>query len=375
MSNIPAFGSDDRYYAHEAQEPDSSTRAASIIADVLSQREANTQRLVERAYKRWNQRIRTHLRKSTALRFVYEDERGRHQEAVPISVVDGLPPPFEYLVNDFDTRLYWLLLSNRALLKSTIEGLGLFGGEVEGMKRHYAKGKSKFAEAANSPVTSQSVTDVQEFLRKLDNALDDLELLKRLRTLDGDILGAYFFREPCIHLYWKVIGFMAGLLNVSVEALTLVVLTHELAHAYTHRGFNIDGKQWDTDDFAHADLVIVEGLAQFYTREYCTSLEGSFPEPRQAFNKLLGMQAAVYSAQEAWEPDRDDAREVIRACMLSTRAYGIRNYRATQTQPGFLYHLKESWTTVGRWNEFDTSKALRCLNDSAEEDRSGGGSA
>ena len=32
-----------------------------------------------------------------------------------------------------------------------------------------------------------------------------------------------------------------------VEALTYVVLAHELAHAYTHLGRDIDGNAWDTE--------------------------------------------------------------------------------------------------------------------------------
>jgi hypothetical protein len=64
------------------------------------------------------------------------------------------------------------------------------------------------------------------------------------------VLGAYFFRIPQIRLYWVVIGIAARTLGVAVEALTIVVLAHELARAYTHLGRDIDNERWDTGHFA-----------------------------------------------------------------------------------------------------------------------------
>ena len=39
-----------------------------------------------------------------------------------------------------------------------------------------------------------------------------------------------------------VIGLISGILGVSVEALTIVTLIHELSHAYSHLGYDIDGE-------------------------------------------------------------------------------------------------------------------------------------
>ena len=66
---------------------------------------------------------------------------------------------------------------------------------------------------------------------------------------------------------------MAGVVGATVEALTVVVAAHELSHAYTHLGRDIDGRCWDTEAFAHAETGMVEGLAQFYTALICDKLE------------------------------------------------------------------------------------------------------
>lgn len=64
-----------------------------------------------------------------------------------------------------------------------------------------------------------------------------------------------------IEVYWAVIGLVAALLDVRIEDLTTVVLTHELAHAYTHLGYDIDGANWPGQCFAKTESVLKEGLA------------------------------------------------------------------------------------------------------------------
>ena len=61
-------------------------------------------------------------------------------------------------------------------------------------------------------------------------------------------------------LYWELIGFFANQMDVAVEDLTLVVLAHEQAHAYTHRGHDANGCAWDLDSFDKSDPGLVEGL-------------------------------------------------------------------------------------------------------------------
>ena len=92
-----------------------------------------------------------------------------------------------------------------------------------------------------------------KLFNKLEDWLNALELLKKIGAIEQDILGAYFFRIPEVRLYWMVIGLIAGALQVSVEALTFVVAAHELGHAYTHLGRDIDGRRWDVDVFSRTD--------------------------------------------------------------------------------------------------------------------------
>jgi hypothetical protein len=96
------------------------------------------------------------------------------------------------------------------------------------------------------------------------------ELLKRITGINEDILGAYMPTARLIpdrgqiELYWVVIGAVARLLGVDTEALAVVVMAHELAHAYTHLGLDSNGSRWEKG-FWGCDGGILEGLAQYYT--------------------------------------------------------------------------------------------------------------
>src|SRR5438045_984553 len=75
---------------------------------------------------------------------------------------------------------------------------------------------------------------------------------------------------------WGVIGLVSDWVGSSVEDLTIVVLTHELAHAYTQLGADIDGRRWPAAAFRRADLPLTEGLAQYYTQAVLERLKDRF---------------------------------------------------------------------------------------------------
>lgn len=94
-----------------------------------------------------------------------------------------------------------------------------------------------------------------------------IAVVGRILSIEEDVLGAYFYRRfdawtpQHIEIYYPVIGLVAPYLNVSVEALSVVVLIHELSHAYTHLGQDIDGLSWDTDAFGNVNCSGRSGRA------------------------------------------------------------------------------------------------------------------
>ncbi len=156
--------------------------------------------------------------------------------------------------------------------------------------------------------------------------ISGLGFKKALTQIEEDTLGAYFFKKQRIEIYWVAIGIYAAQLDVSVEGLTLVTLAHELAHAYTHLGKDIDGVEWSTEAFANSDLHIIEGMAQFYTRAICRKLESRMPAALQAFDTLLEHQADEYTHFQAWAEKNKHQGEVVRFSMIQCRSNAIRDY-------------------------------------------------
>ncbi|MCH8142838.1 MAG: hypothetical protein IH908_14705 [Proteobacteria bacterium] len=102
-----------------------------------------------------------------------------------------------------------------------------------------------------------------------------------------------------------------------------MVLAHELAHVYTHLGGDIDDEGWETECFAASDLVIVEGLAQFYTEAVCSRLHQRMPTALDAYNALLAIQSHPYRAYRDWLGDDERAGEIIRVSMIECRSKRI----------------------------------------------------
>jgi hypothetical protein len=155
--------------------------------------------------------------------------------------------------------------------------------------------------------------------------IDFFKLSDVIREIREDVFGAYFFNVPVIQIYWMPIGLFAAILDVSIEDFSFVVLAHELAHAYTHVGLDIDGVQWETKEFARADKMIVEGLAQFYTESICNKYATRQPGILKAFNKLLEKQSEPYTDFRNW--GKQHASEIVRFSMIAARSNNIREYQ------------------------------------------------
>jgi hypothetical protein len=169
-------------------------------------------------------------------------------------------------------------------------------------------------------------------VRELLKELHKIELQKKLSEIHEDVLGAYFFRVPEIYIYWMAIGLVCSTLQVDAESLTVVVVLHELAHAYSHLGRDIDSNRWDVESFARADLRIVEGIAQFYTGAICQKMGERYPAALSAFEALLRIQSGPYLVHKGWmkAPGKDTlsprAGEVVRASMVECQTLGIQDY-------------------------------------------------
>jgi hypothetical protein len=261
--------------------------------------------VVNSSYKRWNPIIRDQLRVETGLRITTEKE----SQSVPVRVEDGFPITFRDIFEEFTDPLSWELALKQPLLRQTRTGLEYL--------------LSRFKEfqtlSGNDIISYDEVDNARIFTEELVQLSERQRIFDRLKRINEDLLGAYFIRVPSIHLYWVPIGIIAMWLNISVEALTVVVLTHELAHAYVHLGNDIDHFKWDTRMMRQTPLNIQEGLAQYYTQRICYKIKDKFPDASEAFTALLGLQSSLYRDFLSWFKEGEPSGEIIRSCMLACR--------------------------------------------------------
>jgi hypothetical protein len=313
------FGDPTRYYSgeHESQDNQASlfefARVDREVQAVLQSRHEDFHERVHRTVKSWNEPVRNWIRDETRL-------GGAARQPVAVHVVDGLPRPFSRAFHDISNSLLWELILNNATLKTTLTGLDILSGNFSSIAE-------QIEELAGSSITREQVLNTQTVTESVIKWINEQAITERLKDINEDVLGAYFFRERKIRIYWMAIGLVARMLDVSLEGLTITVLAHELVHAYSHVGIDADKEQWDTEVFALTDLRIVEGLAQFYTATVCNRVEDRAPGTVEAFETLLKHQSEAYTLFQSWTQSRERAGEIIRSAMVHARKRKLVQYQ------------------------------------------------
>jgi hypothetical protein len=305
MSSLTAWGHPDRHYAAQ-NAPDRRDIQHSDLRDLITQTIPDVEANVRRAVSQWNLLVREHIRTETGLRLSTESR----SQSVPVRVSADVPPNFLEALQEFQ-KFGWLIL-NRPRLEAVVDGLAAMESGWSGIEQNFPTACSSSRDVA----ISVAKTTAREWL----NILDFHETQKKILSTDGDVLGAYYFRVPEIRIYWVVIGVYSALLDIPVETLTVITLAHELAHAYTHLGHDIDSDVWPTPRFEKTDLHVVEGLAQFYTRAVCVRLNDRLPKAVSLFDFLVSQQPVPYQEHQEWVKEAKRNGEVVRAAMIQARS-------------------------------------------------------
>lgn len=314
MSDFGVFGDSSRYYAARSLGPGATrlTIAEKALRDRLG---GDAKRRVERVCKEMGQIIRACLRAETALRLSQSKDK---QEVVSVQVVDGIPYPVLKLMEEVKDPAVWEFILKRRLLSETKGGLAL-------LHEHFDEALHVLGEAAGR-TSREHISSAHDFVSRLLSSLPAVNIVMQILGQEEDVLGAYFYRQGRIEVYWVVLGLAAAFTGVDIGDLTAVVLAHELAHAYTHLGFDIVSAQWNTEKFAHTDSRTIEGLAQFYTQAVCERLSARNPAYLLAYQLLLKSQVGPYRVHTEWASEDENAGETVRVAMVAVRSKGLQTY-------------------------------------------------
>ena len=162
-----------------------------------------------------------------------------------------------------------------------------------------------------------------------------VRVVERLKNEgDGHPLGRYLPSFKRIEIHWIIVWLVAQTSRVRYEDALYVVLSHELAHAFTHIGQNTNSEPCSTELFHAMSPHIKEGLAEHYCETLCATesarVKGYGGGPLQAYEALLEGAPDQYHAHRHW-PSYDRRRkkgdnELVRRAMLDSRKRGVTDH-------------------------------------------------
>ena len=226
------------------------------------------------------------------LRTPAETEGNQPGAQVPVEVAPGHPAILKNISFPDDFERILLLGRYRPCLEQTVAGVnGLIHLRQEFLSRPDPDEWVTATEADLRSTLTWATT-----LLKLLNQHDPLKIIL---AVEEDCLGVYQYdaadllaeettvNKAAIRLYWGVIGLVSQWMGCSVDDLTIVVLLHELAHAYTQLGADIQGWRWPAPAFATSETAVKEGLAQYYTDRVLRRLGRRYPGALKTYEDML----------------------------------------------------------------------------------------
>ncbi len=297
---------------------------------LLLQIPADAEDKVKQVRNRHNTQIRNLLGQETGLRL--NRLNPGESISVPVNLVAGLPDALKKIEFEDTDLLAVLVPQYLTYLEKLADGCP----PVEQLIDKISKISNELEYTFEDTIAIQHTGAIaSSLLRNFNDANPTSVIL----SVNEDVLGTYKHNPATgnnkIELYWAVIALVARLISVPIEALTYVVLTHELAHAFTHIGSDIDGQKWDDDGFFKTDLSLVEGLAQYYTHIICQQMNYRVSEAFVAYERLLIHQTSDYKTHLPWIENY--SAELVRSAMIETRRVGsqsINDFTASLSQAG-----------------------------------------
>jgi len=293
-----------------------------LIARVPREVEARVRRVRDQAQSVVRDALRAECR--LMFRTAEETEQKRAGAQVPVEVVPGYPLVLEEISFPDDYKRFMLLARYRSSLEQARDGAS------ELLKLH--ESLLSLPEPDKWPaVMASDLQSVATWAAALIEMLDKHDPLEKVLSVSQDFLGIYEYdarqlfaddqavNRATIRLYWGVIGLVSDWLGCAVEDLAIVVLTHELAHAFTQLGADIEGRRWAAPSFTKAETALKEGLAQYYTQHVLQRLEQRCGGALDVFEGLLPRQPEAYRTHQPWVAN--SSPEAVRRAMLEVRRW------------------------------------------------------
>jgi len=176
-------------------------------------------------------------------------------------------------------------------------------------------------------VAQEALTQTREYVAESLKAYDLKDIVKTLfrfyqRCPGSDIFGRYYLKKHSIEIYIVPCIVFSMLIEEDFLDMAIGTLAHELAHGFHHVGADKDGFAWDR--FGLVESALVEGLAEFYTREFCRGVQGTRPQVLRAFNKTANYLPDEYRRYEQW--NEGHGLETIYQAFIEARRNDVKSF-------------------------------------------------
>ncbi len=276
---------------------------------------------VFRAKKKYQQYVRNIISDKTGLTltnktFEVQDIEGNYnyekKSQIKINIVDKIPDTLTEILEKHSKDIIELLFHYRKM-KVVVKEMD-----------YQLLNHTRFGQFHDNICNKKEIKKAKQFFLKLMAEVEKSGIIDDLRKTTPDYTGRYYPDTNTIEIYWLSIGLFGVLYELPIEHFTLITLIHELAHGYTHKGFDIDGNLWDTENFKKADRHITEGLAQHYTYNICKNY---FDFILPSFEEFYCDSSSEYIEYKKWFSSNDkDIFETTRRVLLNARTKNIKSY-------------------------------------------------
>jgi hypothetical protein len=256
-------------------------------------------RYFEQVKKNWNMLIRNYLAKNMGVSLSEGDERFQISVTIKASYDESFMEIIERNFPDLDFEEFYVLSQF-----------------IENTKKASIYFEDKKAKHNMDMACEYAKYRLKDFdLLKISNSIFDF-----LQPDNPDVFGCYKIRTSEVELYIFPITLFCQLHGLDLESFIVMVLTHELSHAYNHIGRDKDGQYWES--FSETDNNLAEGLAQFYTSKFLHNYQFRNYNLLSTFEQTIKYQPEPYSVFKNWNATME---QVYRA-FIEVRRNDFNNY-------------------------------------------------
>jgi hypothetical protein len=279
------------------------------VAKLLAEYSSKYMPVFEKVKSQWNPVIREFYRGAMGLR-LYSGTKGRKamgDAGVPIQIRPDRDDTFLKAVDDMlpnvDFERYAAL---RVLRDALLRTSAHFTEDPERKRIH-----------------DWMLADIRSYLASNSLAGPFTEMMNKPGK-HRSLFGLYTYSDQHIELFYMPLLIFCKYNEVDLQWAIVVVLAHELAHAYHHAGKDNDGRAWANMPKAH--LWIKEGLAEYFTERFVMAHEREYPALRMVYDRLLQGSGEEYTSYLAWE--KDHSLEHVKLALSMVRRHDVRTYEA-----------------------------------------------